>query len=442
MKVSEEFARRRQQLIESVPRDSIIILPTADEANRNNDVDYPYRPDSDFLYLTGFWEPEAVLVIVPGRGQGEYLLFNRKKDKDKEIWHGFRHGQQGAKEVFGANEAYAIDELDEQLPPLLENKNRIYYTMGRHAEFDTRIMDWINVLRMKARQGINVPKEFICLEHLLHEQRLIKSPQEIEWMKQAAEISTRAHKRAMQNCQPGKFEYHLEGEIIHEFYQHGCRHDAYPSIVGGGKNACTLHYTENDSVLNSGDLVLIDAGVEYQGYASDITRTFPVSGRFSEAQAQLYELVLQAQQAAMQEIKPGNHWNEPHHAVLKVLTRGLVELGLIKGDGDDDAIEQLIADEAYKPFFMHKTGHWLGLDVHDVGDYKVDGEWREFQPGMALTVEPGLYVSEQDGVDEKWWNIGIRIEDDVIVTETGCEVLTQNMPKSIQDIEQLMASSD
>jgi len=434
MKISKEFAKRRQQLIDNVSRDSIIILPTANEAVRNNDVSYPFRPDSDFLYLTGFWEPEAVMVLVPGRSQGGYILFNREKDKDKEIWHGFRHGQGGAVSVYGADEAYAISELDQVLPGLLENKNRIYYTMGLNSEFDTHLMEWINGMRQKARQGVSVPKEFIALEHLIHEQRLIKSPQEIKWMKAAAKISIGAHKRAMQICKPGLYEYHLEGEIIHEFYQNGCRDDAYPSIVGGGKNACTLHYTENDSKLKDGDLVLIDAGVEYQGYASDITRTFPVNGKFSKAQAQLYQLVLDAQQAAFQQIKPGNTWNQPHEAVIEVLTAGLMQLGILNGN-----VDELIEDEAYKQFFMHKTGHWLGLDVHDVGDYKVAGEWREFQPGMALTVEPGLYVAKAKNVEKKWWNIGIRIEDDVVVTKNGCEILTKDMPKSISDIETLMA---
>jgi len=435
MKISKEFAKRRQQLIDSVSRDSIIILPTSHEAVRNNDVTYPFRPDSDFLYLTGFWEPEALLVLVPGRSQGDYILFCREKDKDKEIWHGFRQGQEGAQQVYGADEAYSINQLDDVLPGLLENKNRIYYSMGLNQEFDDRLLEWINGMRQKARQGMTVPKEFICLEYLIHEQRLIKSPQEIKWMKTAAKISISAHKRAMKFCQPGQYEYHLEGEIIHEFYKNGCRNDAYPSIVGGGKNACTLHYTENDSKLKNGDLVLIDAGVEYQGYASDITRTFPVNGKFSKPQAQLYQLVLDAQIAAFEQIKPGNRWNEPHEAVIEVLTAGLVELGLLSGD-----VEQLIADEAYKQFFMHKTGHWLGLDVHDVGDYKVDGEWREFQAGMVLTVEPGLYVAKHNDVDKKWWNIGIRIEDDVLVTQKGYEILTKDMPKSINDIEQLMAS--
>jgi len=435
MKISKEFSRRRQQLIKNVASDSIIILPTAKESTRNNDVTYPYRPDSDFFYLTGFWEPEAVLVLVPERKQGDYILFCREKDKTKEIWHGFRHGQEGARKVYSADDAYPISDLDEVLPELLENKSRVYYTMGLCEEFDLRLMGWINALRQKVRQGITAPKEFVCLDHLIHEQRMIKSPQEIKWMKQATKIASDAHKRAMQFCLPGQYEYHLEGEIIHEFYKNGCRDNAYPSIVGGGKNACTLHYTENNSKLKSGDLVLIDAGVEFRGYASDITRTFPVNGKFSKSQAQLYQLVLDAQQAALQQIKPGNHWNQPHTAVVEVLTRGLVALGLLTGKP-----EQLIADEAYTQFFMHKTGHWLGLDVHDVGDYKVDGEWREFQAGMVLTVEPGLYVAKNKQVDKKWWNIGIRIEDDVLVTEYGCEILSKDMPKSIHDIEQLMAT--
>ena len=437
MKISKEFNNRRLQLMNMVDEDSIIILPTSLEKNRNNDVFHPFRAGSDFMYLSGFNAPESVLVLIPDREHAEYILFCREKDKVKETWDGYRTGQLSAKTVYGADDSFPINDIDDILPNLMENKKRVYYTMGLNLDFDQRLMGWVNGLRQKARSGIVVPGEFVALDHLLHDLRLFKSAQEIKWMKKAADISVIAHKRAMKYCRPGSYEYELEGEIVHTFYQHGCRDSAYPSIVGSGKNSCILHYTDNDQVLTDGDLVLIDAGVEYKGYASDITRTFPVNGKFTNAQKLIYQLVLDAQEAAFNKIKPGNHWDEPHFAAVRVITKGLLKLGILKG-----TLEQLIANEKYKEFYMHRTGHWLGLDVHDVGDYKLGGEWRVFEPGMTLTVEPGIYIKRSRKLDKKWWNIGIRIEDDVHVTEQGYELITQGLPRTISDIESYMANED
>ena len=412
------------------------MLPNAPVANRNRDVDYPYRSDSNFHYLTGFDEPESVLVLIPGREHGEYILFCRERDLDKEIWDGYRAGQDGAINNFGADDSYPISDLDDILPGLLEDKEKVYYTMGNQPSFDQHMVSWLNHLRQASRSGKHSPTEIIELEHCLNELRLFKSSQEIKAMKQAAKASVQAHIRAMQFTKPGKWEYEVEAEIIHEFMKHGCRSPAYPSIVGGGENGCILHYIENNAKLKNNDLLLIDAGAEYECYAGDITRTFPVNGKFSPAQAALYQVVLDAQKAAIAAVKPGNHWNQPHEVAVEVLTQGLVDLGILKGD-----VAQLIEDAAYREFYMHRTGHWLGMDVHDVGDYKVGGEWRLLEPGMVLTVEPGLYIRDQAHVDKKWHFTGIRIEDDVLVTKDGCEVLTEAAPKEIDEIEALMAEA-
>lgn len=431
----EEFARRRARLMQAMGKNSIAILPTSPERSRNRDVEHPFRPDSDFYYLTGFPEPEALAVLVPERRQGEYLLFCRERNADMEVWHGRRAGLEGAVKEYGADDAFPITDLDEILPGLLENRARVFYTMGASPELDHKMTEWLNTLRRKARAGIHTPGEFVALDHHLHEMRLFKSPAEIEAMRTAAIISAAAHRRVMAACRPGMAEYQLEADLVHEFMRRGARFTAYPSIVGSGGNGCILHYTENSATLRDGDLVLIDAGAEYDCYAADITRTFPVGGRFSPEQRALYQLVLKAQQAAIKAVKPGNPWNAPHNAAVKVLCKGLVELGLLKGK-----IGKLIKDEAYRRFYMHRTGHWLGMDVHDVGNYKVDGEWRALQPGMALTVEPGLYVAPgSKGVPRKWWGIGIRIEDDCVVTDAGCEVLTTDVPKDPDAIEALMA---
>jgi len=432
----KEFTRRRKQLMEMMGEKSVAILPAAPVRIRNRDVEYDYRQDSDFYYLTGFAEPESVVVLVPGRAHGEYILFCRENDKEMETWNGPRAGQEGAVSQYGADDSFPIDDIDDILPGLLEDKARVFYTMGANPDFDQRLIGWVNRLRKQARAGIHTPGEFVSLDHHLHEMRLFKSSAEVNAMRRAAAISVNAHRRAMQVCHPGMKEYQIEAELLHTFMMEGAPSSAYASIVGGGVNGCILHYVENRAVLKNGDLLLIDAGAEYDSYAADISRTFPINGKYSRAQRSLYELVLEAQHAAIEQVKPGNHWNDPHEAAVKVLTQGMVSLGLLKG-----SVKNLIEKEAYKQFYMHRTGHWLGMDVHDVGDYKVAEEWRLLEPGMTLTVEPGIYVAGgNDNVAKKWWNIGIRIEDDVLVTKEGCEVLTDGAPKQPDDIEALMAS--
>jgi Xaa-Pro aminopeptidase len=428
-----EFARRRKRLMARMGENAIAILPAAPHLLRNRDAEYPYRQESNFYYLTGFGEPEAVAVLIPDRPQGEYLLFCRPRDAAMERWHGRRAGLEGAVNEYGAHEAFAMSEIDEILPGLMENRRRVYYAMGYQSEFDQKVMAWLNTLRRRARAGIHAPGEFVALDHLLHEMRLYKSKAELKVMRRAATITAEAHRRAMQCCRPGMMEYQIEAEILHTFTHHGARSPAYNSIVGSGANGCILHYVENSARLRSGDLLLIDAGCEVDHYASDITRTFPINGRFSDEQRQLYELVLAAQAAAFAKVKPGNHWNEPHEAVVKVLTRGLVKLGILEGN-----VNRLIKEEAYRTYFMHRTGHWLGMDVHDVGDYKNGDRWRTLEEGMVFTVEPGLYIAAESPCDRRWWGIGIRIEDNLLVTRKGYEILTDEVPRDIAAIEALM----
>ena len=430
----KEFCRRRKQLMRMMGSNSIAIIPTAPERTRNRDVEFPFRPDSDFYYLTGFPEPEAVAVLVPGRGHGEYLLFCRERDPQMETWTGRRAGTAGAVDSWDADDAFPISDIDDILPGLLEQCERVFCTMGNDPAFDRRVMDWVNRLRQGGRSGTRTPDEFVSLEHLLHDMRLYKSRSEVRVMRTAAKVACQAHRRAMQACRPGMYEYEIEAEFLHGFRSAGMV-PAYPSIVGGGENGCILHYTTNDALLNDGDLLLIDAGAEYDCYASDVTRTFPVNGRFSKAQKALYDVVLAAQLAAIKKVAPGNHWNAPHAAAVRVLTRGLVKLGILKGKP-----AELVRQEAYRRFYMHRTGHWLGMDVHDVGDYKVGGAWRVLEPGMILTVEPGLYIpAGSRGVSRKWWNTGIRIEDDVLVTRDGNEILSAAAPKTVAEIESAMA---
>ncbi|MCQ4258054.1 Xaa-Pro aminopeptidase [Stutzerimonas stutzeri] len=432
-----EYARRRKALMAEMEPNSIAILPAAPMYIRNRDVEHIYRQDSDFQYLSGFPEPEAVIALIPGREHGEYVLFCRERDPARELWDGLRAGQDGAIAEYGADDAFPIGDIDDILPGLIEGRSRVYYAIGSNQEFDHRLMEWINTIRSKARQGAQPPNEFVALDHLLHDLRLYKSANEVKVMRHAAEISARAHVRAMQASRAGLYEYHLEAELDYEFRKGGSKMPAYGSIVAAGKNACILHYRENDAVLRDGDLVLIDAGCEIDCYASDITRTFPVSGRFSPEQKAIYELVLKANEEAFNHIAPGKHWNEAHEATVQIITAGLVELGLLQGD-----VDELIAAEAYKPFYMHRAGHWLGMDVHDVGDYKVGGEWRVLEPGMSMTVEPGIYIAaDNQDVAKKWRGIGVRIEDDVVVTKTGCEILTGDVPKSVEEIEALMAAA-
>ncbi len=414
--------------------DSIAILPTASVYIRNRDVEFPFRPDSDFFYLTAYPEPEAVAVLIPDRADGEFILFCRESDEEMETWHGRRAGLEGALKIYGADDAFPIEDMDDILPGLIEGHERIFYNMGNDQNFDHRVLSWVKQIRGKSRTGVVAPDEFISLNHFLHDMRLYKSRHEVTLMRQAAKISAGAHKRVMSYCKPGMHEYQLEAELVHEFMKSGSRAAAYPSIVGSGENGCILHYTENRDEIADGDLLLIDAGAEYHGYASDITRTFPANGMFSTAQRQAYDLVLKAQLAAIEQVQPGNHWNDPHDAAVRVLTEGMIELGILKGD-----VDELIKDQVYTKYYMHRTGHWIGMDVHDVGDYKVDNEWRMLEPGMVLTIEPGLYMpAGTKGLPKKWWNIGIRIEDDVLVTKDGYEVLSKDAPKTADEIEALM----
>ncbi len=435
MITAQEFARRRRDLMATMSKNSIAILTAAPEQVRSRDTYFPYRQDSNFFYLTGFPEPEAVLVLIPKRPQGQFVLFCRERDRSREIWDGRRAGPEGARELYGADDAFPIDDIDEILPGLLEGRDRVYYALGRNRTFDTRLLDWIDGIRARARSGAVPPDEFVDLDHLVHEARLFKTATELKVMRKAGAISARAHCRAMRAARPGLYEYQLQAEIEHAFASEGARHPAYGSIVGGGANACVLHYVENSAPLQDGDLVLIDAGAELEHYAADITRTFPVSGKFSAPQQALYEVVLAAQLAAIDVARAGNHWDEPHRVTVKIITQGLVDLGLLKGNVDD-----LIARNAYTDFYMHRAGHWLGMDVHDVGDYKVDNEWRLLEPGMVMTVEPGIYVAPDNRkVAKKWRGIGIRIEDDVVITRKGPEILTAGVPKTVADIERLMA---
>lgn len=431
---AEVFARRRADFLARMGEEEAAILAAAPPRPRNRDVEFPYRQDSDFYYLTGFPEPNAVAVFLPGRKQGQFILFCQEYDEQKAIWEGHHAGLKGARKYYGAEEAYSIDEIDGVMPKLLAGRERLHCGLGKNPQFDQKLLAWVSAVKRQVRAGVRAPKEFIDLNRVLHEMRLIKSPEEVAAMRQAAEISAKAHIRAMQVCRPGLYEYQIEAEIIHEFMRAGARSPAYPSIVAGGANACVLHYTNNDKQLKAGELLLIDAGAEYDYYAADITRTFPVDGRFISLQRTIYELVLEAQLAAIEKVRAGNHWNEPHEAAVRVLVKGLVKLGLLDGHPS-----RLIKKEAYKDFYMHRTGHWLGMDVHDVGDYKLDDEWRELRPGMVLTVEPGLYIGQQcKQVPRKWRGIGVRIEDDVHVTENGCEVLTRAVPKTVEEIEALM----
>jgi Xaa-Pro aminopeptidase len=432
----DEFGRRRTQLMRLIADNGIAILPAAPVRQRNNDVDYNYRQGSDFYYLTGFSEPDAVAVLIPGRRAAEYILFTRERDPEREIWDGKRAGPAGAVEQYGADDAFPITDIDEILPGLLENRSRVFYTMGLNQEFDHHVVSWVNTLRAQVRAGTHPPQEFVSLEHLLHDMRLFKSRAEVSLMRRAGEIAAAAHVRAMRFCHPGRMEYEVMAELLHEFNRHGADISYHP-IVGAGPNSCVLHYRDNNARMNDGDLLLVDAGCEFGYYASDITRTYPVSGRYGGEQRAIYEVVLEAQQAAIAKVKPGNHWNEPHDAAVRAITHGLKRVGLLKG-----SLASLIRTGAYRQFFMHRTGHWLGMDVHDVGDYKVGDEWRVFEPGMVLTVEPGIYIpAGSRGVPKKFWNVGVRIEDDVVVTRSGCELLTDGVPKDPDAIEALMAAA-
>ncbi len=435
--IYEEAARRRKELMLQMEPNSIALLSAAPQSTRSNDTEYPYRQNSDFYYLSGFVEHDALLALIPGREQGEVVLFCQEKDKLRELWTGILMGPEQAIKQLKIDDAFPITDIDDILPGLIEGRDRVYYSMGKDQRFDQRVMEWVKIIRGKARQGAHPPGEFLVLDHLLNEMRLLKSPYEIQLMEKAGAISAQAHKRAMAICRPGLHEYHLEAELLYEFVRSGSRAPAYNNIVAAGKNACILHYIENNALLKDGDLVLIDAGCEFEYYAADITRTFPVNGRFSKEQRAIYDIVLQAQLDAIKVVKPGTPWDEPHNVTVRVITTGLVELGLLNGD-----VDELIKSEAYKAFYMHRAGHWLGIDVHDVGDYKIDDKWRLLEPGMVTTIEPGIYVApDNKDVHKKWRGIGIRIEDDVLVTRTGNRVMSHGAPKTVEEIESFMAQS-
>ncbi len=432
---SNEYQQRREQLMCHLGAGSLVILPTAPEHTRNQDVQYPFRPNSHFYYLTGFAEPQAVLVLAPGRAAGECLLFCREKDPKQERWEGHRAGLAMAKARYGADQAYAYTELDQQLPTLIAQADRVYYDMGLEPTYDQRVLSWINQASGQIRGQSTT--DILALSTALDAMRIRKSASEITTLRRAAALSAEAHQALMRRCQPGCYEYELAALFQYHCQQQGVQALAYPSIVGGGNNACVLHYTENNAPLQDGDLVLIDAGCELDNYASDITRTFPVNGRFSEPQRALYELVLAAQQAAIDQVRPGTPWDQPHTAAVEVLTEGMLRLGLLEG-----SLDQAIQDKTYQQYYMHRTSHWLGMDVHDVGAYQINQAPRQLETGMVLTVEPGLYIPRgSTGVAEQWQGIGIRIEDDVVVGTDAPEVISQDAPKTVEAIEALMAST-
>jgi Xaa-Pro aminopeptidase len=424
-------AERRRRLAAAIG-EGVAVIPTAPERLRNRDSHYPYRFDSYFYYLTGFQEPEAVLVVVGGAAPRS-LLYCREKHPERETWDGFRHGPEGAREHFGVDEAHAIAALDEAMPALLADRAALWYPVGADADWDARAMRWLNAVRANARAGVGAPQALHDVRAPLDEMRLLKDARELALMRRAAAISAAAHRRAMLAARPGRREYEVEAELLHAFRVSGARFPAYAPIVAGGAHACVLHYVQNDALLADGALLLIDAGCELEGYAADITRTFPVNGRFDGAQREVYEIVLAAQRAAMARVRAGAAWNEPHDAAVRELAQGMIDLKLLQG-----SLDEVLEKETYKRFYMHRTGHWLGLDVHDAGEYKRAGAWRTLAPGMTLTVEPGLYIRAAEDVPERLRDIGVRIEDDVLVTPGECEVLTAEAPKAIADIEALI----
>lgn len=431
-----EYRQRREQLMAKIGTGTAIFR-SAPMAVMHNDVEYAFRQDSDFFYLTGFNEPEAVAILAPHHPEHQFVLFVQPKEREKEVWTGYRCGVENAKELFGADEAYPIAELDEKLPQYLEKAERIYYHLGRDRAFnDTILRHWQQLLRTYPKRGTG-PIAIEDSGSILHSMRLIKSQEELELMRQAAAISVEAHNYAREITQPGRYEYEIQAEMERIFRIRGGMGSAYPSIVASGANACVLHYIENNRQMQNNELLLIDAGCVYGYYNADITRTFPVGGKFTSEQKALYEIVLEAQMQAIAQVQPGNPYNLIHDTAVRVLTEGLVALGILKGE-----IDKLIEEEKYKPFYMHRTGHWLGLDVHDVGVYQYGDNPQLLQPGQVLTVEPGLYIvpdtqpaEDQPEIDPRWSGIGIRIEDDILVTATGYEVLTAGVPKAVAEIE-------
>jgi len=428
----EEYQARRQRLSALMPAGCLAIIPGNTLSVRNNDAHYRFRQDSDFYYLTGFEEPDAVLVLEAGKNAQSYL-FNLPRDMAKEQWNGRRLGQERAADVLGISRAFSIEVFSQELQALMADKKSIYWSIGRYPDIDRICWQSVQALKEKVRRGVVAPETFVDVSPMIAEMRLFKSEAELALMRKAASISVEAHKSAMRECSSVHYEYELEAVLTYAFAKNGCRAPAYDPIVGGGANTCILHYTENNQPLKAGDLVLIDAGGEFQNYAADITRTFPVNGRFSEAQRLIYELVLKAQRAGIATVKPGVFWHEIQAVMVNIITEGLCALGILKGN-----VAELVEQEAYKPFYMHNSGHWLGLDVHDAGQYKFNNEWRALEPGMVLTVEPGIYIAEGVSSDKRWWNIGIRIEDDIAVTKNGHENLTGALPVEIDEIEALI----
>ena len=430
------FSERRSELSKKVLDDSAIIVASSPVKSRISDTDYLYRQDSNFYYLSGYEEPESILLIRPYAKKDNFIIFCRDRDPLKEQWDGFRSGQTGAVQDFGADKSLSISSVDSLMPELLEGAKNIYYSMSSPCGLDHRINTWVDQIRLNTRAGAEPPQNLLSLDSVIHEMRLLKSDEEIEVMKQAAEITTEAHIRAMKAVKPGMFEYQLEAEYLYAFNKNGARAPAYNSIVGGGNNACILHYVENNSELKDGDVVLVDAGCEYKYYASDVTRTFPVNGSFTEEQKQIYSVVLEAHKQSMDQLKPGNKWNLAHEKSVEVIVEGLIDLGIIKSSK-----KEAIDTGEYSKYYMHRIGHWLGMDVHDVGSYKQDGDWRDLEPGMVMTIEPGIYILDSlEGVEDKWKGIGVRIEDDVLVTKKGFEVLTPDIPRSIEEVESTVQS--
>ncbi len=426
------YATRRQKLMQQIGN-GIAIIPNAPIRQRNSDVHYPYRPDSDFYYLTHFPEPHSVAVLAPGNVDGEYILFCRENNPDQERWEGHRAGLNGAEDTYHADLAYSISEIDHVIPKLLKNREKIHYCIGRYPDFDQSVIKWLNTARRQIRSGIATPNSIVDISRTIHEQRLFKQHAEFKSLEHAADVSVQAHLRAMQTCEPGMMEYEIQANLESCFRENGCDF-AYPSIVASGANACVLHYVQNSRKMQDGDLLLIDAGAEFDCYAADITRTFPVNGKFTSEQKLVYEVVLEAQKSAIDCVHPGNRYNDVDRAAKLTLVDGLIDLDILKMSADE-ALES----KAFLPYYMHKIGHWLGLDVHDVGEYYDSDGSRQLQPGMYMTVEPGLYLSASEDLDERWHGIGIRIEDDVLVTENSHIVMTKGVPKSISDIEQVMS---
>jgi Xaa-Pro aminopeptidase len=435
MQSMKECVERRKLLMQKIGANGIFILPAAALVTRNADTHYPFRQHSDFYYLSGFSEPDAILVLAPHRKQGEYILFTRPSDSDAERWDGARAGIDGALNTYLADQAFPMSEFKAMLPELLLDREHIHYALGSNPAFDEMLIQGVNSLRSKIRGGAHPPIAFVDIISSLHEMRLLKSKTEINLMKKAADITVKGHMRAMQACRPGQYEYELEAILNYEFMRHGARATAYPSIVGAGKNSCVLHYIRNQDRIQENDLILIDAAAEYENYAADVTRTFPANGHFSSEQAAIYNVVLKAQLQAIESIKPGISFMRAQHIIVEIITQGLIDLGILKG-----TLKQLLEERAYLPFYMHRSGHWLGLDVHDVGCYQINDQWRPLEAGMVLTVEPGIYIAADAQIDSRWHNIGVRIEDDLLVTAQGHEVLTQALPKTIADIEALMAA--